>query len=304
MSKPLDRVTLLETFTRIAERGSISAAARDLGLSQASASRQLASLEERLGAQLIRRTTHALSLTPAGEDCLADARALLASWDALSERYSERDDRLRGKLKVVAPGALGQLQLAEAAAAFQRDNPEVLLNWIVDDTPIRFAETGCDLWLRVGPVPDDTLIIRTFGHIERMIVAAPALLEGHTIKRPIDLDNLPFAALVPYVGVSIPLSNDKGRTEQVTGKMALSTNNFFAAYKAALTGTGFAVLPRWFVAEDLRDGVLVDVLPGWRAPPLTLNAAYLPARRQPARLRRFIDHIETSVKSFEGILVP
>jgi len=80
MSKPLDRLTLLETFARISDRGSISAAARDLGLSQASASRQLKELEDRLGAQLIRRTTHSIALTPAGQALLRDARELIAGW--------------------------------------------------------------------------------------------------------------------------------------------------------------------------------------------------------------------------------
>jgi len=80
MSKPLDRLTLLETFAGISDRGSISAAARDLGLSQASASRQLKELEDRLGAQLIRRTTHSIALTPAGQALLRDARELIAGW--------------------------------------------------------------------------------------------------------------------------------------------------------------------------------------------------------------------------------
>ena len=97
MSKNLDRLTLLSTFARIAERGSISAAARDIGLSQASASRQLQALEEQLGVQLVQRTTHALSLTEAGRDCLADARALIDAWDALQERHAAEAGALAGK---------------------------------------------------------------------------------------------------------------------------------------------------------------------------------------------------------------
>ena len=99
-------MTLLATFLRIAERGSISAAARDLGLSQASASRQLADLEQRLGVPLIRRNTHSLALTEQGESCLADARSLLAGWEALTDRVAEDQTQLRGPLRIIAPVAL------------------------------------------------------------------------------------------------------------------------------------------------------------------------------------------------------
>ena len=102
MTKSLDRLVLLETFVRIAERGSISAAARDLGLSQPSASRQLSELEGRLGAQLIRRTTHNLALTPAGQDLLVEARQMLEGWDALVERHGRGPDDIKGRLKIVA----------------------------------------------------------------------------------------------------------------------------------------------------------------------------------------------------------
>ncbi len=125
MSKSLDRLALLTTFARIAERGSISAAARDLGFSQASASRQLAELERRLGVQLIQRTTHRLALTQSGADCLSDARGLLDGWEALVERFAGEDSAVRGGLKIVAPIALGQRHLAEAALRFQQAHPAV-----------------------------------------------------------------------------------------------------------------------------------------------------------------------------------
>ena len=92
MSKSLDRLSLLQTFVRIADAGSISAAARDLGLSQPSVSRQLAELESRFKAQLMRRTTHDLSLTTAGAELLADARRLLDEWEALEEKHLEAED--------------------------------------------------------------------------------------------------------------------------------------------------------------------------------------------------------------------
>lgn len=304
MSKVLDRLGLLTTFARIAERGSISAAARDLGLSQASASRQLKALEEALGVQLIQRSTHSLSLSEAGRDCLADARALIDGWESMAERYAGEESEVRGKLKVVAPVALGQLHLAEAVLRFQQNHPGVSITWLLEDEAIRFAEIGCDLWIKIGPVPDETLVVRPVGQVERLVVAAPELIRGRRVSVPRDLAELPCAALAPFEAASIPLSQADGTVETVDASVALATNNIFAAHKAARLGIGYAVMPRWFVEPELKMGDLVDVLPGWRAKPLTINAAYLPSRRQTRRLKRLIDHIADTVPAIPGVRAP
>ncbi|NIA70556.1 LysR family transcriptional regulator [Pelagibius litoralis] len=301
MSKALDRLGLLSTFARIAERGSISAAARDLGLSQASASRQLKALEEGLGVQLVQRTTHSLSLSQAGQDCLAEARVLIEGWDALAERFAGEESQVRGKLKVVAPVALGQLHLAEAVLRFQQAQPGVSITWLLEDETIRFAEIGCDLWIKVGPVPDETLVVRSLGRVERLVVAAPDLIKGRRISAPADLAELPCAALAPFEAASIPLTRADGTVETVDASVALATNNIFAAHKAAQLGIGYAVMPRWFVEGELKAGDLIDVLPGWRAKPLTINAAYLPSRRQTRRLKLLIDHMAEAVSAIPGI---
>ena len=303
MSKSLDRLTLLATFARIAERGSISAAARDLGLSQASASRHLAELERRLGVTLMQRTTHDLSLTDAGEDCMAEARGLLAAWDALAERHAMAEGAIRGRLKIVAPMALGQLFLAEAAARFRQAHPGVALTWILDDAPIRFAEIGCDLWIRVGRVPDETLVVRPLGRVERLIVAAPALIGARPIARPADLADLPCAAVQPFEGGRIALSDRRGGTEMIAARVGIDTNSILAAHRAVLLGAGYAVMPRWLVDADLARGALVDLLPGWRANVLTINAAFLPARRQTRRLQVFVADMASAVAAIPGVTV-
>ncbi len=304
MSKSIDRLTLLSTFARIAERGSISAAARDIGLSQASASRQLSELESRLGVHLIQRTTHSLALTDAGRDVLRDARGLLDGWDALSESYAEDADEIRGPLKIVAPVALGQLHLAEAVVSFQAAHPGVTVTWILDDEEIRFAEIGCDLWIKAGRPRDESLVVTEWGQVERMIVAAPTLTDTAAISAPKDLGYLPCVALGPFEGHRVPLHHGGGASETVVGAPAMTTNNIFTARKAAQMGIGFAVMPKWFVADDLQSGTLVDVLPKWRAPGLTITASFLPARRQTRRVRAFRAHMAAAMDSIVGIDPP
>lgn len=302
MTRVLDRITLLETFVRIAERGSISAAARDLSLSQPSVSRQLAELEHRFGAQLARRTTHDLSLTPAGQDLLSDARQLIDNWTAMTERHGQGQTVIKGRLKIVAPVALGQLHLADLMLQFQKTYPKVSIDWQLEDEPIRFAETGCDCWIKVGEVPDDSLIVRPLAQVERLVVAAASLARRHVVKTPSDLERVPFAALDPFDGAKIILKSKTKKSQQINPDVAVSTNNIFALHRAALMGAGAAVLPLWFVEDDLKAGRLTDILPGWRAPTLTINIAYLPGRHQPIRLKKFIDHLYEATVGLPGFV--
>ena len=301
MSKSLDRLTLLETFVRISERGSISAAARDLGLSQASASRQLKELEDRLGVQLVRRTTHSLAVTLAGQALLRDARGLLAEWSALEERHGAGDGVAKGPLKIVAPVALGQRHLLDIALDFQCLHPQVSLAWQLQDEPVRFAEVGCDCWIKIGLVPDETLVVRHMGRVVRCLVASPLLVGRDCLAGPADVEALPFVALDPFEGGRIALAKGEGAVVEIRPQVRVATNNIFALYRAALKGVGAAILPTWFIAEDLAAGRLINLLPQWRAASHAVNAAYLPARHQPRRLALFLDALEKGMREIDGI---
>ena len=302
MSKPLDRITLLETFVRIVDAGSISAAARDLGLSQPSASRQLAELESRLKTQLVRRTTHSLALTESGSELLVDARQLIDSWEALEEKRLSDNSEISGRLRIVAPVALGQRHLARIAWQFQQEHPAISINWQLEDQPIRFAEIGCDCWIKVGPVPDENLVVQSLGTIERLLVAAPSLLSTHGIPRGAkSAERLPLAALEPFEGGKIPLTHRDHRRLALRPPVQMRTNNILALKEAVLLGLGMAVLPRWFVAEELANAEIVDVLPGWRAPSLDLHVAYLPGRHQTLRLKAFLTMLREKALDIDGL---
>ncbi|MEL6162002.1 MAG: LysR family transcriptional regulator [Cyanobacteria bacterium J06627_32] len=302
MSKSLDRLALLQTFVQIADAGSISAAARALGLSQPSVSRQLAELESRFKSQLMRRTTHDLSLTVAGSELLADARQLLDEWEALEEKHLEAKDVMRGHLKVVAPVALGQLQLLNTVLKFQAQHPLISLSWQLEDGDIRFAEIGCDCWVKIGAVSDNSLSVEPLGQVERIVVAAPALLDAHgKIGSPSNLSQLSCVALFPFEGGRIPLTNAKGKKVVVSPSVRMVTNNIFAVRQATLAGLGFSVMPRWFVEQELEQQQLIDVLPKWRAQSLTINVASLPGRHRPRRLQSFLDVLREAVPQIAGV---
>lgn len=291
MSKAFDRLNLLSTFVRIAESGSISAAARDLSISQPSASRHLSELESMLKTQLMRRNTHSLALTDAGKELLLDARALLADWDSLEEKHINIEKEVKGPIKVVAPVALGQLHLARIAAEFQLQHPHVNLSWQLDDQQIRFTEVGCDCWIKIGDIRDDTLIVKQIGKVKRMLVATKQWADK---AGKISIDNvsqLPIISLSPFEAQTVPLSNGTEiRTINLTSSM--QTNNIFAAKEACKLGLGMAVMPLWFVREELHNSQLINILPDWAAPELPIHIAFLPNKYKPLRLKLFTEHVE------------
>ncbi|MEM8853702.1 MAG: LysR family transcriptional regulator [Pseudomonadota bacterium] len=287
MSLRFDRLSLLETFVRIAERGSLSAAARDLDTSQPSVSRQLAALEARMGVVLARRTTHDLTLTPDGKALLADARRLLAEWEALEDRHAGKEE-VRGTVRVIAPVALGQGLLVTPVAAFLKAHPHTRLSWRLTDETIRFAEEGCDAWIKVGPVPDDTLVVRELGRVERIVVATPpCLADGDG-----DLAELPWLTLGPFEGNRIELFDPSGDLRAVKVAPRMASDNILALREAVLAGLGAAIMPRWFVADDLAAGRLVNVAPALKAAHLAVNLALASGTQRPARVERFAEILD------------
>ncbi|MEM8823837.1 MAG: LysR family transcriptional regulator [Pseudomonadota bacterium] len=258
-----DRLTQLTTFLRVGDRGSLSAAARDLEVSQPTVTRAIAALERELGTRLFHRTTHSLALTEAGRTLLPRARAMVSQWDDLQEAVSEPDD-LSGPLHVVAPVALGQTALLPVLAAFRRDHPDVTLNWQLTDAPIRLSETGADLWVRVGPVPDDTLVQRKVGLVTRHVLGVLGFAD-------IALENAPWITLGPYEGRQIDLPDRSFRVTPV-----LNTNSIAVIRRALLDGLGISIAPDWYLEDALTNGRLIRLA---QAASLPIHLAFAPDRR-------------------------
>ncbi len=283
MSSRFDRIALLETFVRIAERQSLSGAARDLNTSQPSVSRQLAALESHLGVVLVRRTTHDVALTPDGLTLLADARRMIGEWEFIQDRHKE-DEVLNGTIRVVAPIALGQSLFIRAATQFMKDHPGISIDWRLRDDTIRFAEEGCDCWLKVGPVPDDTLVVRKLAQVERIVVGTPEYLAQHDQT---DLDAMSWLTLGSFEGNRIELLDRENKRQTFSVAPKLASDNIFAVYEAVKQGVGIAIMPHWFVASDLDDGALLNVAPSLRAARLPINLALASGTRRPARVEQF-----------------
>lgn len=149
------------------------------------------------------------------------------------------------------------------------------------------AEEGCDLWIRVGPVPDDRLVVREIARVERIVVAAPRVAAA---QGDAPMEDWPWLALGPFEGGRIALRGDDGR-RAFTLRPRLATDNVLALRQAVLGGLGAAILPRWLVADELAAGALIDAAPGRRAAALPVHLALAAGEARPLRVARLAEAI-------------
>lgn len=291
----------MRLFVRIAEARSLAAAGRLLGLSQPSTSRQLKQLETILGVQLVQRSSSEFVLTHAGEQFLVFATDMLTSWEAAAEAVRLKRDELRGPIRVAAPVSSGQTILASIAARFLTNYPAVTLDWRLVDEPGDLAGSGFDLWIRAGPIRDESLIVRALWRAERSIVARP---DHPRVRHPAELEQHNAVQLVTYVAREVPLVKDGQQTATIRLKPIFATDNIFAALTAVKEGIGYAILPHWVVREELLSRTLIELCPSWHPPAVILSVAYQQARFRPARVKAFLDFLRTELERTGDRVLP
>jgi DNA-binding transcriptional LysR family regulator len=288
---PADRFELMETFVRIVDAGSLSAAATQLGTTQPTVSRRLQALERSLGVRLLRRSTHSMTLTEDGQRCLERARELLANWHAFEADLRGAGDEPEGTLRIVAPHAFGQQQLVAPLVQYLARYPLVNVEWLLHDRRPDFILEGIDCAIQVGEGYDQSAVAIQLAEVPRIVVAAPALLQARPAAcEPAALAGLPWLAMRPYYRTEVALTNvDGGQEARFAIRPRMSTDSLYALRTAAIAGVGVAIVSAWIVADDLAQGRLRHVAPQWHAAPLPVYLVYPKARFYPARLRRFLD---------------
>ena len=288
---PSDRLELMQTFVRIVEAGSLSAAAAQMLTTQPTVSRRLQALERALGVRLLQRSTHAMKPTEDGERCYTRAKELLADWDALAADLRGAGEAPEGLLRVVVPHAFGQAQLVEPLADFLRACPRVDVEWQLRDQPPDFITQGIDCAVQVGEVNDPAVVAIRLTEVPRIVVGAPALLGGAPVPdHARELAGLPWLAFQTFYRQQIVLQHrSSGEWCELALQPRLSSDSLYALRSAALQGLGVGVFSSWLVQDDLAQGRLVHLAPQWQAPPLPVYLVYPYARHYPARLRRFVE---------------
>ena len=270
----------LAAFVAVAEAGSISAAARQLGLAKSVVSERLAELERGVAAQLVHRTTRRLALSEDGEALLARARGILAEMAAAEAEIAERRGTLSGPLRIAGPISFGALHLGPALYGFLTAHPAIRLTLDLDDRFVDVAADGYDAVIRHGPVRDERLIVKPLAESRRVLVAAPAYLAEHGTPR--DLAELEGARAILYTNREADWRFPGLDGDRVVRPAAcLRVNNGIIMRDAALAGLGIALLPTFFVHAELAKGSLLRVDVAAEAEGATLHLAY-PAGRGPS----------------------
>lgn len=299
-----DRMMLVETFVRIVDAGSLSAAARQLETTQPTISRRLKTLEKSLGVRLLQRSTHAMKLTDDGMRCYARAKELIAGWQEFESEIRGAGEEPVGLLRVIAPHAFGQQQLVAPLAEYLKRYPKMAVDWTLHDRTPDFIAEGIDCAIQVGGTPDPSVVAIRLGDVPRIAVCAPSVLPGAEVPaHPAQLAALPWIAVSTFYRNEVALTHRQtGETLRLPIQPRLYTDNLYAMRSAALMGLGAAVGSAWAVREDIEAGRLLQVAPDWEAAPLPIHLIYPPARFYPARLRRFIDIMKVAVPQAFGIM--
>jgi DNA-binding transcriptional LysR family regulator len=289
----MDKFAAMRVFVRIADAGNLSAAGRQLGLSLTSVSRQLIALEKGLGTTLVERTTRHLSLTESGRLYYERAKQILEEVAEMERGLTMQTGVASGRLHVSAPSLLGRLRLAPLLPAFLAEQTRVSVDLMLVDRPVRLAEEGIDVALRVGPLEDSGLIVRKLDDIQLVICAAPDYLRRRGVPAtPDDLVEHECLAFGDGPGVAEWSFQDGAVRRSLRIPTRLCANDFDTLVIAALAGAGFARVPAWQVAHCLADGRLRIVLEAYQRPPTPLSVLTPRTRLLLPKVRAFVDFLQ------------
>ena len=283
----------IDLFLQMVSCGSVNKAARVTGLPKSTVSRRLGALEDALGASLFVRDATGISLTRAGKTLCAECeRPMSALRDALAGLTDDLK-ALKGTVRVALPRTFAAAVCPPVLRAFARRHPEVTLELDLDDAVTDPVHGAWDAAIRIGPLPDGDLRARLLGEVRGVLVASPAYLAGRPEPTPDTLarDHCGLVFRSPSFDAAWTMLGPDGAPRTFALPVALTANDLAMLREAALEGFGVARLPRYLVANDLREGRLAQVLPGYTTSPRKVHALHPAGRRVSARVRVFLDHV-------------
>ncbi|MGN6705626.1 MAG: LysR family transcriptional regulator [Rhodanobacter sp.] len=289
----MDKFQEMASFVAVVEAGSFVGAAETLGLSKAAVSRHVGELEQRLGTRLLHRTTRRLSLTDDGQLFYARAKEMLAAVDEAESEISSRSGEPSGRLRINAPLSFGVLQLAPLWPRFAQLYPKVSLDIDLSDRVVDLVEEGYDLAVRITNLPNSQLVSRQLATTRMICCASPSYLAQH--GTPAHPDDLAQQEVISYSYFAArdewTFTAPDGSTVVVRTHARIHANNGDTCRAAALEHQGIILQPDFIVADDLRRGALVELLPSWRAMTLGIHAVYPSRKHLPIKTRRLVDFL-------------
>ncbi|HEX5373792.1 MAG TPA: LysR family transcriptional regulator [Aquabacterium sp.] len=292
----MDRLKQIESFVAVATKGSLTAAGQAEGVAPAVIGRRLDALEERLGVKLLVRTTRRISLTHEGSAFLEDAQRLLTDLADAEASVSAGSVQASGHLRITAPAGFGRRHVAPLVPHFVARHPEVSISLNLSDRLVDLVNEGIDCAVRVGDLPDSSLVSVRLADNRRLCVASPAYLAARGVPaHPADVVRHECLTL------SSEASQTRGWAFTVDGVVShvrpparLDCSDGQVLHAWCLEGLGLAWRSLWEVESDLRRGRLVSVLEDFAAPPTGIYAVFPQRKHLPLRLRLWIDFLKNT----------
>lgn len=294
----MDRLGSMALFVTVAEAGSLSAAGRGLGMPLATVSRRLSDLERHLGTRLFNRSTRRLELTEAGRSYLAACRRILEEIEEAEQSAAGEYSQARGELVVTAPIVFGRLHVLPVVVDFLAAYPEVDVRLTQSDTLRRLVEEHIDLAVRIGHLPDSSMVATRVGSIRRVACVSPAYLEAH--GEPKTLQELSAHHCVTVERLALPAAwtfMEGQREIAVPVRSRLTINTAEAAIDAAVAGVGIARVLSYQVADAVRSGVLRLILEDFEPEPWPVSLVHTGRGLLPLKLRAFLDFAAPRLKA-------
>ena len=293
----MDRFEDMRCFVQVVEQGSVTGAARALGLAPSAVSRRVKDLEARLGIQLLTRTTRRMSLTDAGRSFHERCRRILADLEDAEAEASERHAALRGRLRLAAPATFGATHLSPILVEFMRAHPELAVDADFSDRHVDLVAEGFELAVRIGALRDSSLIARKIVDVADVVCAAPALVDR--LGRPQHPEALRDWPALCYTEAERPdlwrWRAPDGTAGAVQMSPRLRANTGRVLRDAAVAGLGVAREPSFIVYDAIERGELVPLLTDHRWNELAIYTVYPPTRHLSARARAFIDFVRQRI---------
>jgi DNA-binding transcriptional LysR family regulator len=289
----MSRLREMETFVRVVETGSFSAAARDLKLRQPAVSKTIAALEERLGVRLLVRSTRQLAPTEAGIAFYERALRVLTEANEAEAAAQGLGASLEGRLRVSAPVTFARLHVVPQLDLFLNAHPKLRLELVMDDHLVDLVAHNIDIGLRFGVLTDSAFTARKLAQSERFVVASPAYLARRGMPgTPTDLIQHDGISYSQYTGGEEWLFRRGNSEIPVSIRTRLTLSAAEGVRAAVIAGQGFAIGSRWMFAPELKSGEVVRLLEQWELPPLELWAIYPSGRLTTTKARAFVEWVE------------
>ncbi len=294
----MDRLGSMALFVTVAEAGSLSAAGRVLGMPLATVSRRLSDLEKYLGTRLLNRSTRRLELTEAGRTYLAACRRILEEIEEAEQSAAGEYSQARGELVVTAPIVFGRLHVLPVVVDFLATYPEVDIRLTQSDTLRRLVEEHIDLAVRIGHLPDSSMVAVRVGAIRRVACASSTYLQAHGEPRTLQELSSHHCVTVERLALPAAWTFMEGQKEiAVPVRSRLTINTAEAAIDAATAGVGIARVLSYQVADAVRTGALKLILEDFEPEPWPVSLVHAGRGLLPLKLRAFLDFAAPRLKA-------